>query len=440
MVDVAVLELNELNFDALSSYAERGHLPNFSRFFEKHGYCETTSEVAYAELEPWIQWVTVHTGKSFAEHGIFRLGDAVASNTVQIWERLEQEFNLRVGAVSPMNAANRLLRPAFFIPDPWTPTPASGSWLVRRVSKAVSQAVNDNASGRLTISSLATLLLCMARYGSVENYSTYLSLLLGARFRSWHRVSFLDLLLGDLFIGLTRKAQPQFSTLFVNGAAHLQHHYLLNSPAYRTEAKNPGWYVKPDQDPVGDIYRIYDRLLGSIQRALPGHRILLVTGLHQEPYGIVKFYWRLRNHEAFLRTLDLSFREALPRMSRDFIVRFDSRKDLERAKAVLSSARINNEIAFTVADRGDSIFVELVFPHEIVDETVLRAGDIVVPQLGKHVVFIALKNGHHNGTGYFSDSGRQAGDLPHRMPLTQLHDEMVALFDPGASKRRAKVA
>ena len=73
------------------------------------------------EVEPWIQWVSAHTGLTLAEHGIFRLGDIVSHELPQIWEQLE-ESGLRVGAISPMNAKHRLHKPAFFVPDPWTQT------------------------------------------------------------------------------------------------------------------------------------------------------------------------------------------------------------------------------------------------------------------------------------------------------------------------------
>src|SRR5688572_7063566 len=83
------LELNEINFEYLEAYIARGELPAFRDFFARHGYSETTSEQRYDELEPWIQWVTAHTGKSLSEHGVFRLGDIVDHDLPQIWERLE---------------------------------------------------------------------------------------------------------------------------------------------------------------------------------------------------------------------------------------------------------------------------------------------------------------------------------------------------------------
>ena len=49
-----------------------------------------------------------------------------------------------------MNAANRMEKPAFFIPDPWTDTPADSSFVSRALAQAVSQTVNDNTGGKIT--------------------------------------------------------------------------------------------------------------------------------------------------------------------------------------------------------------------------------------------------------------------------------------------------
>jgi hypothetical protein len=51
-----------------------------------------------------------------------------------------------------------------------------------------------------------------------------------------------------------------------------------------------------------------------------------------------------------------------------------------------------------------------------------------VPALDEHVVFVAIKNGRHNGIGYFLDTqGRSARDAE-PIPLDQLWQRMVSAF------------
>ena len=433
MTKLVVLELNELNFDMVKEYAAAGEMPNFSRFIEAHGHAETTSEVSSVELEPWIQWVTVHTGKTFSEHRIFRLGDVETSQFPQIWEELEQS-GLCVGAISPMNAANRLSGSPFFVPDPWTSTRTDGPWIMRQLASAISQAVNDNATSRITLQSLAGLLLGALRYARPANYGRYLTLFAALRKYPWNKVLILDLLLSDLFIGLNKSKSPQFSTIFFNGAAHLQHHYMYNSKVYRGGEKNPDWYIPASADPIGDIYRLYDRVIGQVVTSLPDHRVMLVTGLHQDATRRAKYYWRLRDHANFLKQLGLKFSAVHPRMSRDFLVTFHTAEDMQTAAAALEAATICDEPVFTVdrRDATNTLFVELTYSADIGSPSELHCNGQRVKNFRDAVAFVALKNGQHNGIGYFSDSGRSKAAMPGSMPLTQVFDEMKLAF--GAAK------
>jgi hypothetical protein len=220
------LEFNEINLDSVRYYADRGLLPNLHRLIENNGWATTTSEQRYEDVEPWIQWVTAHSGRSLAEHRVFRLGDIVQHELPQIWESLEAR-GVRVGALGPMNAVNRLRDPAFFVPDFWTKTGISAPPVVARLHAAVSQLVSDNADVRLTPGSAAALLTGLAAYAAPRNYSVYASLVMTSRSRPWRRAILLDLLLNDVFVSLVRDKSPGFATLFLNAGAHIQHHYLF---------------------------------------------------------------------------------------------------------------------------------------------------------------------------------------------------------------------
>ena len=122
-----LIELNEINFDVVEFYLANGvNLDGFKTLFDK--VIVTKSEQEYDNLEPWIQWPSVHNGKTFFEHKIFRLGDSVYSSDEQIFEKIEKA-GFSVGAISPMNATNKLKEPAYFIPDPWTQTQSDNSFL-----------------------------------------------------------------------------------------------------------------------------------------------------------------------------------------------------------------------------------------------------------------------------------------------------------------------
>ena len=77
------IQLNEINFDLVEKYTSNKKKLQFNNLrlikkFYKNFF--TFAEDEYKNLEPWIQWASVHLGKNYNQHGIFRLGDIVNHN------------------------------------------------------------------------------------------------------------------------------------------------------------------------------------------------------------------------------------------------------------------------------------------------------------------------------------------------------------------------
>ncbi len=423
------IELNEINFDSIKHYAATGLLPTFKMLMDHHGLIETTSENEYEHLEPWIQWVTAHTGKTFAEHQVFRLGDIVKTEIDQIWELIEQK-GYTVGAISPMNAKNRTSRAAFFVPDPWTSTQVTGDNLLRGMYNSIRQTVNDNAQARVSLKSLGWLLMGAAMNARSVNYMKYLSLALGARTCSWNKALFLDLLLSDMFITLLSRKHADFVTIFLNAAAHIQHHYMFSAESYQGSNKNPEWYAPAGLDPVKDVYVIHDEILRQIMSAFPDARFIVMTGLHQDAHHKIEYYWRLRDHAAFLREHGIGCKSVEPRMSRDFLISCNDENEARAASRILTLMRSSDgQELFYVDKKGTEVFVMLVYPDNIGENFEYTVGNTKFNNLRKDVAFVAIKNGKHNGVGYLIDTletGESATDQPRRVPLASVFDRLLA--------------
>lgn len=407
MVDLSkrliLLELNEINFDLVAKYvaAEPKRFPALKRLLSGNSI-RTTCEQKYEELEPWIQWPSVHTGLSYKEHGIFRLGDIVGSDAAQIFEYIEQE-GYNVGVISAMNAENRLKKPAYFIPDPWTNTKPDGSWWSRSLSQAISQSVNDNAQSKISLKSTVQLLMGMVRFARLKNYPTYLRLISESRRKRWLKALVLDLLLHDVHWSMFKNKKPNFTTLFLNAGAHIQHHYFFNAAPLKNElpTKNPNWYVSNDQDPIADALKLYDLIVGEYF-SIRGVEVVLATGLSQKPYGRTEFYYRLKTHGEFLKKLGINFERVFPRMTRDFLVEFSNEKQAQEAQALMASARVigeNTPLFGQIDNRGSSLFVTLTYANEITAETRFIANGKSL-NLFPEVSFVAIKNGMHQAEGF----------------------------------------
>ena len=68
------IQFNEINFKLLTKYTEKYNFVNLKKILKLNSI-NTNSEKKYELLEPWIQWLTIYTGKSADDHKIFRLGD-----------------------------------------------------------------------------------------------------------------------------------------------------------------------------------------------------------------------------------------------------------------------------------------------------------------------------------------------------------------------------
>jgi hypothetical protein len=421
MPDVISLELNELNFEFVKRYLHDLRLPNFERLLTKYRQYTTIAERRSHHLEPWIQWVTAHTGLNFADHQVFRLGDIVNTTHQQIWEKIEGELRLKVGAMSPMNARLAAKKPAFFVPDPWTSTGVRGSWDVKMLYDVVRQAVGDNADGKISSDSLIKLALAGLVNVDWGSIGTYLGLALKSRNRKWLKAGILDLLLTDAFVTQWRKHRPAYSSLFLNAGAHIQHHYMFSSRYYQGPHQNPAWYVGHGVDPLEDIYRAYDIVLGKTFRLVDRHkaRLLVLTGLGQTANPDLVFYYRPINHKALLERISLTSATNIePRMSRDFLVTFSSVKKAAEGEYILRTVVAEDGLPiFSVDNRGDTLFVMVAYTKEMRrGMTALQEGR-VIKDFDSMFVHVSIENAIHSTVGYFFDCGEPSSGSEQPMPL-----------------------
>ncbi len=418
-----LLALNELNTGLIKEYIKLGHLNNFSKLF-KYGIIETSSESKYDLLEPWIQWVTVQTGLKFDQHKVYRLGDIVnRQDLTQIFETLENK-GLTVGCISPFNADNRLEKSNFFVPDPWTKTRTSGTFLIRRLSKTISRLVNTNSSGKVGVCDFFWLIISLIFYVRVKRWPNFLWFFVN-RNKPGVKAAILDSVLLEVFVTLQKKYKPDYSHLFFNGGAHIQHHYMFNSKVYNGNYKNPDWYCSNTWDPVLMILKTYDRIIGDLLKS--GEKIIGLTGLHQSPHEKQTFYWRPLNHKNLLHEMGLncSFK-VTPRMSRDFLIEFNNQKEAKSAEKLLSQFVDSNSNlpVFNIDNRGKSLFVEMTYDKDI-DKKLKFIGpkNIVIENIKSKLSFVAIKNGKHHETGYLFSNVKL--DLPKKIGLEKTFDFII---------------
>jgi len=442
MTQVISLELNEVSFEFIETYINAGELPSFKRLLDKHGLIKTISEKEYPYLEPWIQWPTVYTGKDYAEHGIFRLGDAVNHDHVQIWDYLESK-GLKVGAISPMNAVNRCKDASFFLPDPWTETTVTASKDVAHLYEVIKRLVNENASDRRSIAATARELLPLVmRHISLGSTGEYLRVLRHALRHKWARAAILDRLLADLFLSLWNSSKPEFSSVFLNAAAHIQHHHMYDAAIYNGGRTNPAWYSTAANgiiDPLLLIYRTYDSILKDFM-ALKNTRLLITTGLSQYPNEREHYQYRMTSPLETLAILGLEQCEIQLRMSRDFLLAFRTSEAATQAMTTLAKTQCRGQDFFSIDNRGNTLFCQIHYngaPEGLTEVT--HDGKVV--NIADQIVLVSIENGLHRTLGYHVDCGISAAcaNAMPPQPLSTLFTKLcdLALEANGKMKRDA---
>ena len=405
---ILVLELNEINFDFINRYCQKGLLPNFKKLFDKYKTYRTISETEYHLVEPWIQWPTFHTGKKYSEHKLFDLNDYQKLNFPQIWELIESN-GYKVAAISPMNAKNNLTNKSIFLPDPWSFNKIHGSIFIKILHKAVYYFVNNNVKKKFSLVNYLYLLISIIFFAKMDNYFLYLKYLLKSTKKKWYRAIILDLLLFDLTRTFLDK-KIDFISSFFNSAAHIQHHYLLNSSVVDSKIINEEWYVSKNEDPVLDVFNLYDIMIKKIL-AIKDYRIMILTGLTQDLVDDYNIYYRLTNHTEFLNLLNIQYSKIESLMSRDFKIFFKNHENLNEAVVMLTDCKIDDERIFAISQYDNYLFVTLTYNKKIEKSTHFKFKDNHF-FADQYMSLVAIKNGIHNGNGFYLDTGNNNSLIP----------------------------
>ena len=194
--------------------------------------------------------------------------------------------------------------------------------------------------------------------------------------------------------------------------------------------QNPAWYIEEDDDPFLEMLKVYDKMIVDLFK-LRDTEIIFATGLSQKPYDHLKFYYRLSDHALFLKKFGIEFTDVAPRMTRDFLISFDTKDQALKAEQQLAKILVNNDVRLfgEIDNRGKDIFVVLTYPLEITDKTLIsHSGNEF--NLNEFVTFVAIKNGEHQSKGfaYFSEAISKFSPSQ-GSHVSQIHNTVLKFFE-----------
>lgn len=450
-----LLEFNELCPSLLDRWMASGDLPNFKRLHDQSFATRTLADEAEApNLEPWIQWYSLHTGLSYQEHRVFHLTDGPQANHLDIWNLLVQSGK-KVWNCSSMNAKAFTHEGSAFLADPWCTTERAHPAELNTFHDFVSSQVREysNAGSKGGLAAAAKFAGFMLSHGlSFATVAATVKQLAGEKLSGgetkWQRVAIADRLLVDVFLHYHRKLQPDFSTFFLNSTAHLQH-------SYWRQMDPDSFSVKPSADEVRRYgsavlfgYKKMDALIGQFLGYAAGkYRLVLATALSQQPFlkyehiGGQRFF-RPRDIEGLFKLLDIKALEILPVMTHQYSARFATAEDAAQAKALLETLRVDAEQLFGFTDTApNSIYFGCQLRTHIANDAKI-VGAQGQPLAGFFDFFYqieALKSGRHHPEGYlWIQSERPSKNTGEPHSILDIYPTIASYFGAAAGTRAGR--
>ena len=366
------LELNEFNFDFLKNKSEELNLSNIKKIFNlNHNVFKCDKNIEHFGLDPWTQWVNIHTGKNADTHKLLQIGMSDQLSFKQYWDILA-ERGYKVGIWGSMNIKNNQNKNnLIFFPDPWNihekikpsflklffklPQYLLKNFLSLKISKIVNFSflflIYLTLSGRL-------LLL-------VYKSPVLLINLFKSKFNKYYLYPIFDWINTVVFLSYKKKYKLDVSILFINLVATLQHR-IWDDPN-RVNENNFSLYILDD---------ILKKIYVSLDH---DEKIIICNGLSQEKLKKNHYHYRQIDPQKFFEKIGLQNFIVEQNMTNDGFLFFKNHQDLEFSLKILENVKINNTklIYFekSKSSKGFCIFFMISYHDEILENDYIYIND-----------------------------------------------------------------
>ena len=285
-----------------------------------------------------MQWVSIHSGLPFSKHKIARLGQTKDQKNKQIWHKISENNLIKWGVWGAINATSGDNKgKCFFFPDPWSydeiaypnslnqllslPRYIALNYLSPKVLEIIKYAlknflffiknIGSGINRKILIKSFQALMMTGINIDSLTTMFDYISCL--------------------YFIKFKKKYKTEFSIIFLNHIAHLQHKFWIKNAKISNQMK------------FGLI--ICDEILGELKNNIDlGEPLILLNGLRQKNvYKKGYFIYRQKDPIKF-------FKKFLPircivkqNMTSDGTLIFDSKNDANKAELLIKQIKLKNK-------------------------------------------------------------------------------------------------
>lgn len=351
--NVLLVELNEVTWDLIDPLIEQGKLPTFARLKREGVWGSPVSVDLPPDLNPWVTWTTVYTGRSREAHNVTFLQQPPETITAQrIWE-LAAERGVKVGVYGSLCSWPPRAVDGFYVPDTFAPDPSTYPERLRPIQElnltyTRSVRLETEQDGLLFKARLGKKLLGLGlKPGTISRITRQLAAERVKPELRWRRVALQPIVNFDFFSRLYRQYRPGLATFHTNHVAHYMHTYW--------RAMRPD--IFPQQTAADEVqtfggaiehgYRVADELLSKMLGLLDDKTILVVaSSMGQKPFisrlEKGKRVFQVRSLDRLLAILGVEGQaRALATMSDEFVIYAETTELRDKIMGALKTAYVD---------------------------------------------------------------------------------------------------
>jgi hypothetical protein len=288
---VLLLELNEITWTLIDPLIAAGKLPTFARLKRNGAWGETEAPERPPHLDPWVTWVTLHTGVPRELHGATVLEQDVGTIAYRRTWEYAAAAGATVGVFGSIGAHPPPPLRGFVVPGPFAPDDATHPRSlapIQRLNRGHTRAHGKNAA-EPSVWNLARDAAALVRLGlRPATCGRLAAQLLRERLDSaqrWRRVGLQPLVNLDPFTALWQQHRPHYATFHSNHVAHYMHHYWRAHDDRAFLVPSPPEERRTYGDAVTYGYELADELLARCIRLVgDGGIVVVASSMGQQPY------------------------------------------------------------------------------------------------------------------------------------------------------------
>jgi hypothetical protein len=335
---LVLFEINECDFPYIFYGAKRYNFKAITEFFhdKKNISTFTKDKTEGVNLDPWVQWVSVHTGKPSSIHKVLKIGQKLDKDIPQVWESIAKK-NYKIilwGAFNSILKNKKNIN--IFFPDPWSytqkPYPLSFKNLLDlpRYYALNYPNINFFKFSLNVINFFKKIFLSKVFFYLSKNFLNYLKMIIKFKLKSFNYYFFLDLI-SLKFISIDiQKKNTDFAIIALNSFAHFQHNF---------------WDEKKYE--YAYFWYLNEMIIEMKKISKNFNSILIYNGFSQKKIDPI-FYIRPKNPTHFFDILGIRFLDIKPNMTSGGHVFFANTNDKKKCIETLNNICLYGKKLFCI--------------------------------------------------------------------------------------------